>query len=36
MPEEEQAAALEELEAKDPTVPRFTGDIGEHAMFPGE
>jgi len=35
LPEEEQAAAVEELEGKDPTCERFR-DIGEHAQFPGE
>ena len=35
LPEEELGPAMEELEAKDPTVERFR-DIGEHALFPGE
>ena len=35
VPEDDLAAAMEELEAKDPTVERFR-DIGEHALFPGE
>lgn len=33
VPEDDQAAALEELEAKDPSAERFR-DIGEHAGFP--
>ena len=35
VPEDDLPAAMEELEAKDPTVERFR-DIGEHALFPGE
>jgi len=33
--EDEVAAAMDELEAKDPTVERFR-DLGEHVPFPGE
>ena len=36
LPEEELAAAMEELETKDPTIPRFEKGIDEHTQFPGE